>query len=119
MSNLKLTFVVLNWLDSILCIGSATKMVKSLSLLKCNRIMRKWYEMFSTNSAFFVEITYYNCECVVLYHGRERVHTLKINNVKKFYLEAIFKYAALGQGKDECNTSIWGRGYEMLCKITK
>jgi hypothetical protein len=45
--------------------------------------MKKWYKMFSTNSAFSVEITYYNCESVVLYHGRERGLTLKINNVRK------------------------------------
>jgi hypothetical protein len=37
----------------------------------------------STNSAFSMEITYYNCERLVFYHGTERVLTLKINNVRK------------------------------------
>ncbi len=45
--------------------------------------MRKWYEMFSTNSAFSMEITYYKCERLVFYHGTERILTLKINNVRK------------------------------------
>jgi hypothetical protein len=71
--------------------------------------------MFSTNSAFSVEITYYNCERVVLYHGRERVLTLKINNARK--KKSILKQSSNMWPLD--NTSIWGRGCEMLCKITQ